>query len=85
MVGCRFVKTSELDCSLEDRRNMSGQLSMNVGRWVGNGPRYVRALHTLHASMPGSIASYVLQISGVVLQVSLDVQHAARGMPRPRS
>lgn len=37
----RFVKTGELDCSLEDRRNMSGQLSMNVGRWLGKGPQYV--------------------------------------------
>lgn len=44
---------------------MSGQLSMNVGRWFGNGPRYVRALHTLHAVMHGSIASYVLQTSGL--------------------
>ena len=39
----RFVKTGVLDCSLEDRRNMSGQLSMDVGRWFGSGPRYVRA------------------------------------------
>lgn len=52
---------------------MSGQLSMNVGRWFGNGPRYVRALHTLHAFMHGSIALYGLHISGFVAQISCRV------------
>ena len=64
---------------------MSGQLSMNVGRWFGNGPRYVRALLTLHAFMHGSIASHVLQISGVIFQMSPNVKHAAQGTSRARS